>query len=382
MAVATAAGRALELRELTSLEALARARDGWDRAVAAAAAPNVFLTADWLQAWWRHFGASATPWLLLAEDAGEPVAAVALMLTAHRAGPVRLRALEAPGADVPTCADHMAPACRPGAEGAVAGLVARHLRRHGRRWDVAQWQAVPEGSAAMVRLAEALAPAARRQWRPSRPCPYLPLDGRWEAVEERLQRKFRDLRKYLAAVERRGGRFLLVRTEAELRQVLGELRRLNRLRVRSKGGVPGLERDDLFAFVGDVSARFLRRGWLRLHALEIGGETIGVNLNFAYGGKVYGYMSGFDPEWTRHGIGTVVMRQAVRTAQEEGFREYDFLRGDEDYKYRWTDLQRGAATLRVVNHPLRAWAFAGARLALAAGPRVRARLARRPVAAP
>ncbi len=175
-------------------------------------------------------------------------------------------------------------------------------------------------------------------------------------------------------MERDGGSFLLVRTEAELGRILAELRRLNRLRIRSKGGLPSLDRDDLFAFLGDVCARFRRRGWLRLQALQVAGNAIALSLNFAFGGKVYGYLSGFDRTWTRHGIGTVLMRDVVRSAVAEGYREYEFLRGSEDYKQRWTWRQRRVSRLRIVNRRLRYWAFSRGRLASRACDAFRDRL--------
>lgn len=374
-----ALGAGLEVTEFTEPAAFAAFADRWDRVVAKSGAPNAFMTADWLQAWWTYFGSGRGLWLLvIAPRQGEPVGVAPMMVTPHRAGGVRLRVLGFVGADAPTCADHLEVASLPGWEHEVADAVGRHLLRHSRRWDVADWIGVPGASVSMAGVADLVERSGRRSLRvPSPPCPHLPLEPPWDAYEQHLQRKFRDIRKYLAAVERRGGRFVLVRTERELGRILGELRRLSLLRVRSKGAVPGLERDDLFGFVTEIGGRFLRRGWLRLYALEADGAVIGTNLNFAYGAKVYGYMSGFDPTWNRHGVGTVMMRHVIRCSLEEGLQEYDFLRGDEDYKYRWTSRQRSATTLRVVNHPLRYWAFTGGRLTARACSSLLERLRRR-----
>jgi CelD/BcsL family acetyltransferase involved in cellulose biosynthesis len=51
--------------------------------------------------------------------------------------------------------------------------------------------------------------------------------------------------------------------------------------------------------------------------------------------RAYDYITGFDPDLAALGLGTVLIGCAIQTAAEEGAREFDFLRGREDYKYRW-----------------------------------------------
>ena len=61
------------------------------------------------------------------------------------------------------------------------------------------------------------------------------------------------------------------------------------------------------------------------------------------------YQSGYDPAWRSKSVGLVLLAHTVRDAFAEGLAEFDFLRGDEPYKYdlggkdRW--LGRLEATL-------------------------------------
>jgi len=45
------------------------------------------------------------------------------------------------------------------------------------------------------------------------------------------------------------------------------------------------------------------------------------------------YLSGFDPAFGRFSPGTVLVGQAIRHSIAEGYRIFDFMRGDEAYKY-------------------------------------------------
>jgi len=48
----------------------------------------------------------------------------------------------------------------------------------------------------------------------------------------------------------------------------------------------------------------------------------------------------FTPEMRRYSLGTMLTARAIETAIEEGATEFDFLRGDEPYKYMWRASSR------------------------------------------
>jgi len=68
-----------------------------------------------------------------------------------------------------------------------------------------------------------------------------------------------------------------------------------------------------------------------------------------YGPAFYFYQSGFDPDYSKHSVGVVTMGLTIKTAIEEGACEYDFLHGDEEYKFHWASEVRDLARLEL--HP-------------------------------
>ena len=69
--------------------------------------------------------------------------------------------------------------------------------------------------------------------------------------------------------------------------------------------------------------------------MTIQGEVIGVDYNFAFMGRTYGYASGIDEAYTPYSVGRLLVEVAVREAFHEGMQEYDFLWGAHEYKLRW-----------------------------------------------
>lgn len=60
------------------------------------------------------------------------------------------------------------------------------------------------------------------------------------------------------------------------------------------------------------------------------------------------YLSGFDPEFARDSLGSVVIARSIARAIRAGRRYYDFLRGSEPYKYTW-GAQNSSTTLLLLS---------------------------------
>jgi len=76
-------------------------------------------------------------------------------------------------------------------------------------------------------------------------------------------------------------------------------------------------------------------GWLRLAFLEVNGEPAAAYLNFDYGNRLYIYNSAIDPRFNALSPGWVLLGYLLRWAIENKRAAFDFLRGDEDYKFRF-----------------------------------------------
>ena len=67
---------------------------------------------------------------------------------------------------------------------------------------------------------------------------------------------------------------------------------------------------------------------------EHDGRPIGIEYGFVFRNTYYDYQSAWDASYAQHSLGTILNDEAIRLAGINGFPSFDFLRGDEDYKYR------------------------------------------------
>ena len=107
---------------------------------------------------------------------------------------------------------------------------------------------------------------------------------------------------------------------------------------------------DKAAFLADGrNSRFFRelasvmygRGWLDLLFLTVDGEAASACFNLVYNRRVMVYNSGLAADkFGKISAGIVLFAYAIKDAIERGMAEFDFLRGDEVYKYRMGGRER------------------------------------------
>ena len=96
-----------------------------------------------------------------------------------------------------------------------------------------------------------------------------------------------------------------------------------------------LQNCDNLRFFKDIVPLLQRRGWLQMNFLTVDEERAAAYINFIYGDRVMVYNSGLDHrDFADLSPGIVLLAYNIRHAIEQGYQFYDFLRGDEAYKYR------------------------------------------------
>jgi CelD/BcsL family acetyltransferase involved in cellulose biosynthesis len=324
------------IRELTSVAELETLREPWNDLLRSSGSDGLFLTWEWLRAWWAHEGRRRKLSILTVVDDGRLVGIAPLAVAPP--SPLRglpFRAVEFLGTGS-AGSDYLDLIARPGDEARVIDEVGAHLDRAG---IMLRLRRMAGGRAAALRLSARL---GEQGWvaREERDgvCPFIDLSaGGWDGYLGTLGAQHRaTFRRKLRALERgHAVRFSRVRTEGERPAAMEALFRLHTARFSSRGGSDGLHSPSLLALHGEFSRLALERGWLRLYLLTVDGETAAVVYGFAYGGRFYFYQSGFQPSLGRESVGLVALGLSIRDAFEERLQEYDLLHGAERYKFHW-----------------------------------------------
>ena len=91
-------------------------------------------------------------------------------------------------------------------------------------------------------------------------------------------------------------------------------------------------------------------GMVRIYTLEWEGRAVACDYVLQRGKTVYFYQTAFDPDpaLEPYSPGYTLLAHCVEDSVERGAREFDFLRGREEYKTRWTSEARETRTLTIV----------------------------------
>jgi CelD/BcsL family acetyltransferase involved in cellulose biosynthesis len=81
-------------------------------------------------------------------------------------------------------------------------------------------------------------------------------------------------------------------------------------------------------------------GCLQLAFLEIGDERASTYMSFDYLNRLWVYNSGVNRQLNEYSPGWVLLGYLLKWANENGYTEFDFMRGDEEYKYRFGATDR------------------------------------------
>jgi len=86
--------------------------------------------------------------------------------------------------------------------------------------------------------------------------------------------------------------------------------------------------------------RAFDNGWLQLAFLRVDGENAAAYLNMDYQNRIWVYNSGLDRRFMEYSPGWVLLGHLLMWANENKRSAFDFLRGNEDYKYKFGAVDR------------------------------------------
>lgn len=126
-----------------------------------------------------------------------------------------------------------------------------------------------------------------------------------------------------------------LRHASDLDEGMGHLIRLHQARRESVGDLGCFSDERFEPFLRDALSRMLSDGTACFSLCEKQDIVIGVALLLLGSDSVFMYQSGFDPNYAALEPGHLSVTGGLLFAIANGYKNYDFLRGDEPYKKYW-----------------------------------------------
>jgi len=214
-------------------------------------------------------------------------------------------------------------------------------------WSGLDWYNLPDSSPTLAALK---AESAQRGWthleEMYRPTPRIALNGSFDEYLSRVEKKQRhEIKRKMRRAEasERGVRWYisdLDDVESEIDSFLGLMEHDE----DKAGFLHDAMREQMKAIIHTAH----KNGWLWLAFLEADGQRIAANLNFDYNNKLWGYNAGVNRDFMDISPGWVLLGYVLQWACENNRSEFDFMRGDEDYKYRFGAVNHYVMRAKVI----------------------------------
>ncbi len=316
-------------RDACAFDAL---REAWNDLLRQSQTDTIFLSWEWQTTWWRHWGTDELYLLHWHDPESDRLLALA-PLYIERTPDGRRRLLLVGGIEV---SDYLDIIVTPAAAAAVYADLAAWLRSaDAPAWDSFELVNVPAASPTLAALAAHFGSGWQTELRIEDVCPVLPLPVTWDAYLDSLDKHQRhEVRRKLRKIEQAPAvRWHLNRTPGDLACDVEDFIRLHQMSSSDK--------DDFMAqpvmqdFFRDVAQVMAAQGWLALATLTIEERPAASLFSFRWRDQWLLYNSGYDPvnfrEWS---AGVVLLARCIEYAIQSGVRLFDFLQGNEVYKYR------------------------------------------------
>jgi CelD/BcsL family acetyltransferase involved in cellulose biosynthesis len=323
------------LPELISLE------KEWNDLLALSASHVPFLRHEYITAWWQGLGggewSKGELYVVTArQENGELVGIAPLFLTDNREGEPALMLLGSI-----EISDYLDIIARPEDIAAFMEALLAYLADEQLPGShLLDWYNLLESSPTLPTLRTA---ADKLGWthseQPLQHCPYIALPGDWEKYicgidkkqRHEIRRKMRRSEEYYLPV-----RWYICQDGDTLDQDLDDFMQLMANDADKAKFLTPAMREQMHAI---VHAAF-KAGWLQLAFIEVDGQKAAGYLNFDYLDHIWVYNSGLDFHFGELSPGWVLLGYLLEWANENQRKYFDFMRGDEDYKYRFGAVDR------------------------------------------
>jgi CelD/BcsL family acetyltransferase involved in cellulose biosynthesis len=320
----------VELRVYTDERVFDELQHEWNDLLHRSASDLIFLTWEWQSTWWKAYHAGEI-WVVTARGDDGKLVGIGPWFIQHANDERVVRTIGC--VDVTDYVDVIVDGEQ---RGAVYAALASFLRENRDQYDRINLCNIPEASPTLVEFpAQLTAHGLTAELELQEVCPVIVLPDTWDGYLEQLDKKQRhEIRRKLRRAESEASLQWYVVDETHDIDAEAE-KFISLMRASHPEKAMFLEDPHNLAFFKSVVPLIYRCGWLKMSFLVINGTPSAAYCDFDYNQKILVYNSGLLPQENGHlSPGIVLLSYDIRDAIAHTRTVFDFLRGNETYKYR------------------------------------------------
>ncbi len=328
----------IEIHEGPGSDAFCQARDDWHQLFQTAKC-SPFLSWEWMSTWFEHFGEGRTAFLITACRNDRVIGLLPMFCSNDAFLGITKKKLSLMGEGVGG-ADQLDLICDPAYYDEAFTAIVRFLLDR-KDCDLIRFDSLSSESRGIDHLRDTSYLGEKGLSRFSTVttgvCPQIDLSSGWESVLTNGKRAANFKRRLNKIEKRPDFDFRTVVSESEASSAFERFLKLHQKRWERSGGSELTGHTRLIGFQRDLVKRMAEAGLVRFDEIWLDGECRSSVYGLDDGHTFYYYNSGYDLDYADLSVGLVLIGLSIKSAVERGNTLYDFLRGDETYKFDWAN---------------------------------------------
>lgn len=315
--------------------------NSWNEILLQTADANAQLTYEWLSSCWEIFGYNKRLALIAVADKGKFVGIAPLSITTviSKAG-LKLRKLTFIGDGLTDYQDLLVVEEK---RQEVLYTLFDFIFNAKQEWDAIHFQNIRGDSPNLPVLRNIFGQTSFRfVERINIRSPYISIDRGWADYYKALGKNMKsDIKRRLNGLARMGkAEFVRLHELDDVVETLNIIKSIHVKCRQSKGDISWYTNEKRFELASMILKRFSDRKRLDLVFLKLNGRIIAYYLGFIYNNIVHFWNTGFDPDFSQVSPGKLLLHYWIKDSFEKGYKQFDFMVGEESYKSQWTNLVR------------------------------------------
>jgi CelD/BcsL family acetyltransferase involved in cellulose biosynthesis len=325
----------MEFQKITTISEMDSLVNEWNNLLTKSVKNYPFLRHEYLRGWWQTLGGGE--WktgelnLITARQDGQLVGIAPLFFTHNRESEPALMFLGS--TEISDYLDFIVlPEVLPGFINGLAAFLSDPIMP---AWKILDLHNLQEETPT---LSELKCAASKMGWvyqqERMQPSPRIVLPGDWEAYLSTIDKKQRhEIRRKMRKVEESGASvcWYFVEDESSLDHEMDIFFELMAQDADKKAFLTDQMRQQMKLTAHSA----FQNGWLQLAFLEVDQVKVAGYYNFDYANQIWVYNSGLNRKYSEYSPGWVLLGNLLKWANDQKRQVFDFMRGNEDYKYRF-----------------------------------------------
>lgn len=347
-----------KIRLIQNTEEFEKLHVEWNGLLKNSSADSIFNTWEWLFSWWEIYKNNKTLFVISVRNHNNEL--VGLFPAYKRIKkitiPFSIKEIRFIGEGENVASEYLNFILKLGEERELLNAIFVYLNSMPKSWDCLYLSDIRIDSEIRKKIAEILLTRNTkfdiRIQRPS--CPYILLPKSWDTyfktLSKHARQHIRNDKERLYSNHKID--FVSLDKLKNISENIEQIRQLDDKRKENKNLQTKFNNNWYLNFHKKIMQRFSTNGWLLINFLLIDNKNCAYQYYFRYENKIYEYQTAFDPEYSKYGVSHILESFLIEAAITDGIREIDQLRGEEPYKFKWTDYARLKVTLNIYDSQL------------------------------